>query len=145
VKALIGGMFMKKALILLAVICLAFSQIVWAKPLSEKKQAIVKEEGTLRHQMDLMILSIADLDILTNRDKIADFEIFIQDANRILASIVRIRKIDSHNVYEPFLKKLEKPTKKLLHYSKLKDVKAMKYPEKIFNACFSCHQAHRTY
>lgn len=68
-------------------LCVAFGTI--AKPLSKSQKAKLstqdaKQQGFLKTQMSHMIVSIADLDILTNRDEIADYEIFIEGAGRIL-------------------------------------------------------------
>lgn len=115
----------------------------FAKPLSDKQQQALETQPALREEMGKMIISLADLDILVNRDRVVDYEIFQDDARRILDAIARIRKMDTTGVYKPFLDKLAKPTQKLLESSKIQDPRASKYPEEIFNACFKCHQAHR--
>lgn len=127
-------------------LCLAGA--VMARPLtSSQKEKLstqdAKQQGFLKKQMNHMIVSIADLDILTNRDEIADYEIFIEDANRILQAIAEIRLLDTSGVYKKMLSDLETPTLKLKEYSLKKDPKAMAMPDQIFNACFKCHQTHR--
>lgn len=117
----------------------------FATPLTKEQQAKIAGNTTLRDQMGKMIISIADLDIIVNRDKTADFEIFKEDAERILKSIKEIEALDKEGVYKDFLTKLKEPTEKLLEYSILKNKKAMEYPEKIFNACFECHKTTRGY
>lgn len=134
-----------KKLIVLFMTCVLIGSVAMAKPLTEKQVQHLKSKPTLRGEMDKMILSIADMDILVNRDHIADYEIFQEDAKRILKSIAQIRKIDPQGVFEPFMRHLESLTRKFLYYSKKKDRRAMEYPEKIFNACFNCHTKHRTY
>lgn len=133
---------MKKIFIFLSVF-LAVTGIVNADPLTPKQQEKLAVQPSLRDEMDKMILSIADMDILLNRDKVADYEIFVEDADRILKSIAAIRKMDKSGVFKDFLNRLEKPTKSLFKYATAKDARAMQYPEEIFNACFSCHQKHR--
>lgn len=127
-------------------LCVAFGTI--AKPLSKSQKAKLstqdaKQQGFLKTQMSHMIVSIADLDILTNRDEIADYEIFIEDADRILKAVGEIRAIDTSGVYTKMLDALETPTLKLKEYSLKKDQRAMAMPDQIFNACFRCHQTHR--
>lgn len=102
-----------------------------------------KSNPTLIEQMDKMILSVADLDILVNRDKVMDYEIMTEDAKRILDAVKGIRTLDKNGVFKKFLDQLEKPTAKLHQYSLKKDPKAKKYTDAVFNACFQCHQAHR--
>ncbi len=133
---------MKKLIIFLSVF-VAFTTAAHADPLTPKQTEKLVGQETLRDQMDKMILSIADMDILVNRDQIADYEVFIEDADRILKAIVEIRKLDKAGVFTDFLNRLEKPTKSLFKYATAKDAKAMQYPEEIFNACFACHQKHR--
>lgn len=121
---------------------------VLAKPLTKTQKEELnaqdaKQQGFLQKQMNHMIVSIADLDILTNRDEIADYEIFIEDADRILKAIGEIRAIDTSGVYKKMLDDLETPTLKLKELSLKKDKRAMKIPDQIFNACFKCHQTHR--
>lgn len=135
---------MKKFFSLLITMVL-LSPLVLAHPLSKSQMNEMKSQPTLRDQMDKMILSIADLDILVNRDKITDYEIFKEDAQRILDSLKKMREIDSTGIFKPYFDQLEKPTQQLLKYSTEKNPKAMAYPEKIFNACFKCHQANRNY
>lgn len=118
---------------------------IQARPLNTKDHEKVVQNKDLKNEMDKMIISIADLDILVNRDKVADYEIFIEDAERILTSVQKIRSLDKEKVFKPFLDELEDHAEKLLKYSKKKDERAMKYPEKIFNACFKCHQKNRKY
>ncbi len=125
---------------------IAFS--TFAKPLTKAQKGTLstqdaKQQGFLKAQMNHMIVSIADLDILTNRDEIADYEIFIEDADRILKAVAEIRAIDTSGVYKQMLEDLETPTLKLKEYSLKKDSRAMKMPDQIFNACFRCHQTHR--
>lgn len=102
-----------------------------------------KSNPSLIEQMDKMILSVADLDILVNRDKVMDYEIMTEDAKRILDAVKNIRAIDKNGVFKKFLDQLEKPATKLHHYSLKKDPRAKKYTEGVFNACFQCHQTHR--
>lgn len=111
--------------------------------LSKKKKELLAKDENLKTHMDKMIISMADLDILINRDQIVDFEIFEEDAKRILDAIEKIRKLDNQNIFKSELRELEKPTKKLYYYSKKKDKRATKYTDKIFNACFKCHKTHR--
>jgi hypothetical protein len=136
---------MKKIFIILLSLSLILPSLVMAKPLSKKQEKALMGHETLRDQMSKMIISIADLDILINRDNVIDYEIFQADAERILAALKKIKEMDPENAFTPFLNKLEKPTIKLLELSKKQDPKAAKYPKKIFNACFKCHQAHRNY
>jgi len=135
---------MKNFLIILCC-SLILTYSAFAKPLTKTQKSKLEGQPTLRAQMDKMVISIADLDILVNRDKLADYDIFIEDAQRILNAITDIRKIDEAKAYEPFLQDLETPTFKLLKYSIKRDKRAMKYTEKIFNACFRCHQENRSY
>ena len=124
---------------------LAFGAVsVDAKPLTEAQQAALKDNKKLRDQMNSMVVSIADLDILINRDNVMDYDIFQDDAERILKAIAKIRKLDDGKVYKPFLDQLEKPAQNLLNYSKAKDPKAKEATNAIFDACFSCHKAHRS-
>lgn len=118
---------------------------VIAKPISSEQKKGLEGSPQLREQMSKMIISIADLDILVNRDKILDYEIFKSDAERILSGIKEIRDLDKNKIYEPWLKELESPAKSLLKYSVTKNKKAAEYPEQIFNACFKCHKANRSY
>lgn len=111
----------------------------WSHPLSGTQ----KNNTSLIEQMDKMILSVADLDILVNRDKIMDYEIMAEDAKRILNAVENIRKIDKNGVFKKFLDKLEKPARKLHEFSLKKDARASQYTGAIFNACFQCHQTHR--
>lgn len=122
-----------------------FTNPLSAKPLDEKQKQELKSptNENLRDQMNKMIISIADLDILANRDETADFEIFIEDADRILKAIAEIRKLDKAGIYTKLLDDLETPTRKLKELSLEKNQKAMEMPEQIFNACFQCHQTHR--
>lgn len=119
--------------------------MAFAYPLTEKQSRQIKSYPQLRGEMDKMILSIADLDILVNRNQVADYEIFKQDAQRILDAVAQMRKIDTAGIFKNDLDDLEKPTTQLLSYSEKNDSKAMGYPEKIFDACFKCHQQHRSY
>lgn len=137
-----------KLIITLLSLCLLVTVGALAKPLTKTQKNILstqdtKQQGFLKSQMNSMIVSIADLDILTNRDEIADYEIFIEDAERILKAISEIRAIDANGVYKQMLDDLETPTRKLKEYSLQKDSRAMKIPDQIFNACFRCHQTHR--
>lgn len=131
--------------ILAATLILTLSATAQARPLSAKDHSKLTTQKELKAEMDKMIISVADLDILVNRDKIADYEIFIEDAERILQSVKTIRKIDQDKLFKPFLDELEDHAQKLLKYSQKKDERALKYPEKIFNACFKCHQKNRKY
>lgn len=118
---------------------------VLATPLSQDQKNKLSNQPALREEMGKMIISIADLDILVNRDKTSDFEIFKEDAERILKSIKQIEALDKDGIYKDFLSKLKEPSEKLLEYSILKNKKAMDYPQKIFDACFACHKANRGY
>ncbi len=133
---------MNKGILLCAILVL-FTGVVNARPLSAKQLQKVENYETLRDQMDAMVLSIADLDILINRDKVLDYDIFKEDAERILNSIDKIRGLDPEGIFEPYIKQLEKHAQKLLYYAIKKDEKALKYPQKIFDTCFQCHQKHR--
>ncbi|MCP5464060.1 MAG: hypothetical protein H7A33_03450 [Deltaproteobacteria bacterium] len=135
----------KKLMFFCLIIGFFAATLAQAKPLSSKQQKNLVNQESLRDQMSKMIISLADLDILVNRDKVQDYEIFQEDAERILAAIKKIRELDKDKVFEPFLKDLEKPTENLLKYSVQKSEKALRYPEEIFNACFRCHQAKRGY
>lgn len=134
---------MTKVIFIFLGLFLFVSATSFAKPLSDKQKQVLETQPGLRDEMGKMIISLADLDILVNRDRVVDFEIFQDDAQRILDAIARIRKLDAGQVYKPFLDRLSKPTQKLLEASKIQDPRASKYPEEIFNACFKCHQAHR--
>ncbi len=134
---------MTKVILIFLGLFLLVSAVSIAKPLSGKQHQALETQPGLRDEMGKMIISIADLDILVNRDRVVDYEIFQDDARRILDAIARIRKMDTMQVYKSFLDRLAKPTEKLLELSKNQDPKASKYPEEIFNACFKCHQAHR--
>lgn len=135
---------MKKVISILMVM-MVFSSIVFAYPLTDRQNRQIKSYPQLRGEMNKMILSIADLDILVNRNQVADFDIFKEDAQRILDAVAQMRTIDATGIFKSFIDDLERPTKKLLSYSNKKDKKAMEYPEVIFNACFNCHKAHRSY
>lgn len=136
--------------VVLSLVCLglAGTTLSYAKPLSKTQTKKLskqeqKDQKALKKQMNKMIISIADLDILVNRDNIVDWEIYIDDADRILNAIAEIRKIDKVGVYKKLLNDLETPTKKLKLYSEQKDLRATKQPDMIFDACFKCHQIHR--
>ena len=129
-------------------LALLVAVVAVANPLSEEQKAKLNTQShatqkNLRGQMNQMIVSIADLDILTNRDQIADYELFVQDADRILQAIGEVRKIDTSGVFKSLLDELEKPTQKLKDYSLKKDKRAMDVPDEIFNVCFKCHATHR--
>ena len=137
---------------LISLVTISFALVIThsalAKPLSksQKKELSAqdeKQQGFLKKQMNQLIVSIADLDILTNRDEIADYEIFIEDADRILKAVGEIRAIDTSGVFKQMLDDLETPTLKLKELSLKKDKRAMLVPDQIFNACFRCHQTHR--
>lgn len=97
----------------------------------------------LREQMVQFLVSMSDLDAIVNRDQDIDYELFMEDAQRILSTIDQVRKIDATGVFKKELDKLEKLNKKFFQYSMDHNPKAAKYPEKIFNVCFECHRAHR--
>lgn len=134
-----------KISVILVGFVVVFTSLVMAGPLTKDQSKKWAGQSQLREQMSRMIISIADLDILVNRDKVADYEIFTEDAQRILEAIKKMRALDKDKDFEPFFKQLETPTQELLKFSKLKNKKAMEYPQKIFNACFACHQKHRGY
>lgn len=125
------------------VFCVLLSAHLSATPLSKEQAKSFEGQESLRAEMSKMILSIADLDIIVNRDKTIDYEIFQEDAKRILDSITKIRKMDTGQVYKPFIDKLEKHASQLLKLSLNKDKAAAKVPQKIFDTCFKCHQEHR--
>lgn len=134
-----------KVLVSFLLMLIFISTSAFSMPLTQDQLKKVESNTALRDQMGKMIISIADLDIIVNRDKTADFEIFKEDAERILKAIKEIEALDKDGVYKDFLSKLKEPTEKLLQLSIIKDKKAMEYPEKIFNACFECHKANRGY
>ena len=123
----------------LAAVIVLWSVTAQAHPLSTMQ----KGNSSLVEQMDKMILSVADLDILVNRDKVMDYDIMTEDAKRILMAVENIRKLDTQGIFKKFLDRLEKPAQKLHDFSKKKDNRAAKYTAEIFNACFNCHQTHR--
>ncbi len=134
-----------KILILILTLSFVVTTQVFATPLSPDQKSKLVNQPALREEMGKMIISIADLDILVNRDKVSDYEIFKEDAERILKSIKQIESLDKDGIYKDFLSKLKEPSEKLLEYSILKNKKAMDYPQKIFDACFACHKANRGY
>lgn len=119
------------------------SRLVFAYPLDTEFKTKLEGQPQLREQMGKMILSVADMDIMVNREQIIDFEILEEDAKRILEAVENIKKIDTTGIFKKHIKNLETPTRKMLELVKKKDVKATLYPDKIFEACFKCHSVHR--
>jgi hypothetical protein len=119
------------------------SRLVFAYPLDTEFKTKLEGQPLLREQMGKMILSVADMDIMVNREQIVDFEILQEDAARILEAVETIKKIDTTGIFKKHIKNLEMPTRKMLDLAKQKNVKATLYPDKIFEACFKCHSVHR--
>ena len=134
---------MKKIIIFGLFITFVFAATVMARSLSAPKLRDLKQRPELREQMDKMILSMFDMDIMVNKTKTADYDILKEDAERILQAIQEIRAKDPKGVFYDHLKKLEEPTELLLKYAKKRNPLAMNYPEKIFDACFQCHGVYR--
>ena len=103
----------------------------------------LKQRPELREQMDKMILSMFDIDIMMNKTHELDYEILQEDAERILQAIGEIRAKDRHKIFYKHLKNLEEPTQELLKYSKKQDPLVSKYADQIFDACFKCHSIYR--
>lgn len=99
---------------------------------------------TLRDQMDKMIISVADLDIMVNKNKELDYEILQEDAERILDALKHISRLDKNGRFKKHVAHVKEPTQNLLKYAKQKDSRAGDYPEQIFNACFKCHAENRS-
>lgn len=125
------------------VIIVMMTSIVQARPLMKDEKVDPKIKESLRDQMDKMIMSVFDMDVMLHKNQELDYEILEEDAQRILEAIQKIKVLDENKVFVDDVKKLEEPTRKLLHYSKKKSVKARKYPQEIFDACFKCHTQHR--
>lgn len=129
------GKTMKKILITSAVIALLSTSVL--------AKTVTKNSMTLRDQMDSMILSVADMDIMVNKNQETDFAILAEDAQRILDALVNIKALDKAGVFTKHITNLEKPAQALLKLAKKQDPLASAYPEQIFNACFKCHSEHR--
>lgn len=103
----------------------------------------IAQAETLREQMDSMILSVADMDIMVSKGESLDYSILVEDAERILAALQKIRGLDKQGLFKTDVASLEKLAQNLLKYAKAKDARAGKLPEEIFTACFKCHTEHR--
>ena len=98
---------------------------------------------TLRDQMDKMILSVADMDIMVNKNKELDYEILQEDAERILEALKHISRLDKNGHFKSHILHVKEPAQNMLKYAKKQDSRAGQYPEQIFNACFKCHAENR--
>lgn len=134
-------MKMKKLIVTAALV--AISTLALAYPLGEKQRKAFAQNKALSEQMNKMIMSFVDMDIMMNRERELDFEILKEDAETILKAVAEIRALDKDKVFKKNLNALENPTRKMLEYSNRRDPRAGKYPEQIFNACFKCHADHR--
>lgn len=134
---------MKKT-VAMVILGLMVSWNAGARPSDAKPHADLAAQGDqLREQMVQFLVSMSDLDAVVNRDQEIDYDLFMEDAQRILSTIDRVRKIDTAGVFKKELDKLEKLNKKFYQYSMEHNPKAAKYPEQIFNVCFECHRVHR--
>ena len=122
---------------------LSESSLVFAYPLASESKIKLEGQPALREQMGKMILSVADMDIMVNKEQVTDFEILQEDATRILEAVENIKKLDTMGIFKKHIKNLEAPTRKMLEFAKQKDIRATQYPDKIFEACFKCHAVHR--
>ncbi len=131
---------MKKIILTSFIAILSFITVVMA---DEPPKPNLKDHPELREQMNQMVLSMFDIDIMIHKTHETDYEILQEDAERILKALQEIRKKDPQGVFYSHLKKVEEPTSLLLKYSKKKDPTALKYTNQIFNACFQCHSVFR--
>jgi len=134
---------MKKFATISLILTLTLASIAMAKTLSKPQLTDLKKRPELREQMDKMILSMFDMDIMIHKTQTADYDILKEDAERILQAIQEIRAKDPDSILYKHLKNLEEPTSLLLKYAKKQDPRALKYPEQIFSACFQCHSVYR--
>ncbi len=104
---------------------------------------LLKERAPLRDQMAKLLVYMADLDILVNRDQEIDYSLFQDDAEGLLKTLDSVKGLDAEKLFSKEIAAVERPTKKLLEYAKQQNPKAAKYPDKIFNACFQCHATYR--
>lgn len=132
-----------KKLFALTLLFVTYSLTASAFELNAKDKQTYQGNAPLRDQMDKMILSVADMDLMINRDREIDYDILKEDAERILKTIAAIRALDKERLLKKPLDQLESPTKAMLKYSQKRDPRVAKYPEKVFNACFQCHANHR--
>lgn len=105
--------------------------------------SLLKDRDALRKQMVQLLMRVADLDILVNRDHETDYDLFKEDAKGILEILDIIKAMDKEKLFKKELRAVEKPTRKLLHYSEQENPKAANTTADIMNACFRCHAMYR--
>lgn len=134
---------MKKHAIRISVLLsVLFAAAAWAYPTMTEKPA-VPNYSELKTQMDKMILSAADMDIMVNKNRELDFDILGDDARAILDAVAKIREIDKGKAFAPHLRHLEGAAKKLQRAAVKRDPKAGDYANRVFETCFSCHAEFR--
>lgn len=135
---------MKKLILSTLLMTLAFIGIIYAgSDVEHGTLRPLKQRPELREQMNKMILSMFDIDIMMHKTREIDYEILQEDAERILQAIGEIRAKDRRNIFYKHLKNLEEPTQQLLKHSKKQSPLVSKYADQIFDACFRCHSVYR--
>ncbi len=125
------------------VLALCLSPLAFGHPPKPEQKKMVVNRPQLKEQMGQLVVSMADLDLLINRDKTTDFEIFKEDGDRILKAIQKIRELDQKLVFKNYLDELQKPADQFVKQSERKSKKAITSFNEMTLVCFGCHKVHR--
>lgn len=126
-----------------AIISSVWGGSAWGASRDAEHATLLKGRQALREQMAGLLVRMSDLDIMKDRGQALDYELARTNAKGILEALARVRKLDKENLFADELRRVETPTRDLLQYAEKKDPRIRLYPDRIFNACFRCHEAHR--